>query len=52
MSDLRSVTSGEIQSRQSETRASEAARLTQQLLAFSRKAMFEPKLIDLNELVT
>lgn len=29
-----------------------AARLTQQLLAFSRKAMFEPKLIDLNELVT
>ncbi|MFO1001909.1 MAG: PAS domain S-box protein [Planctomycetaceae bacterium] len=29
-----------------------AARLTQQLLAFSRKAVFEPKLIDLNELVT
>jgi PAS domain S-box-containing protein len=29
-----------------------AARLTQQLLAFSRKALIEPKLIDLNELVT
>ena len=29
-----------------------AARLTQQLLAFSRKAVMEPKLIDLNELVT
>ena len=29
-----------------------AARLTQQLLAFSRKAVIEPKLIDLNELVT
>lgn len=29
-----------------------AARLTQQLLAFSRKAVIEPKLLDLNELVT
>lgn len=29
-----------------------AARLTQQLLAFSRKAVIEPKLMDLNELVT
>ena len=29
-----------------------AARLTQQLLAFSRKAVIEPKLIDLNELVS
>ena len=29
-----------------------AARLTQQLLAFSRKALIEPKLIDLNELVS
>lgn len=28
-----------------------AARLTQQLLAFSRKAVIEPKLLDLNELV-
>jgi len=28
-----------------------AARLTQQLLAFSRKAIIEPKVIDLNELV-
>ena len=29
-----------------------AARLTQQLLAFSRKAVIEPRLIDLNELVS
>ncbi|HEY1191136.1 MAG TPA: PAS domain S-box protein, partial [Gemmata sp.] len=29
-----------------------AARLTQQLLAYSRKAMIEPKVLDLNELVT
>jgi two-component system, cell cycle sensor histidine kinase and response regulator CckA len=29
-----------------------AAHLTQQLLAFSRKAIVEPKVIDLNELVT
>jgi PAS domain S-box-containing protein len=29
-----------------------AARLTQQLLAFSRKAMVEPRLLDLNELVS
>ncbi len=29
-----------------------AARLTQQLLAFSRKAVIEPKLLDLNELVS
>jgi PAS domain S-box-containing protein len=29
-----------------------AARLTQQLLAYSRKAMVEPKVLDLNELVT
>ncbi|QJW93321.1 PAS domain S-box protein [Frigoriglobus tundricola] len=29
-----------------------AARLTQQLLAFSRKAIVEPKVLDLNELVT
>ena len=29
-----------------------AARLTQQLLAFSRKAIVEPKVIDLNQLVT
>jgi PAS domain S-box-containing protein len=29
-----------------------AARLTQQLLAYSRKAMVEPKVIDLNDLVT
>lgn len=29
-----------------------AARLTQQLLAFSRKAVIEPKLINLNELVS
>jgi PAS domain S-box-containing protein len=29
-----------------------AARLTQQLLAFSRKAVIEPKLIDLNEMVS
>ncbi|MFO0805105.1 MAG: PAS domain S-box protein [Gemmataceae bacterium] len=28
-----------------------AARLTQQLLAFSRKAIIEPKILDLNELV-
>ena len=28
-----------------------AARLTQQLLAFSRKAIVEPKVLDLNELV-
>ena len=28
-----------------------AARLTQQLLAFSRKAVIEPKIVDLNELV-
>jgi two-component system, cell cycle sensor histidine kinase and response regulator CckA len=28
-----------------------AARLTQQLLAFSRKAIVEPKIVDLNELV-
>lgn len=29
-----------------------AARLTQQLLAFSRKAVIEPKVLDLNELVS
>jgi len=29
-----------------------AARLTQQLLAFSRKAVIEPKILDLNELIT
>lgn len=29
-----------------------AARLTQQLLAFSRKSLLEPKVLDLNELVT
>jgi PAS domain S-box-containing protein len=29
-----------------------AARLTQQLLAYSRKAMVEPKVLDLNELVS
>ncbi|MBL8817859.1 MAG: PAS domain S-box protein [Planctomyces sp.] len=29
-----------------------AARLTQQLLAFSRKAVIEPKLLDLNQLVS
>ncbi|VTR93898.1 multi-sensor hybrid histidine kinase : Multi-sensor hybrid histidine kinase OS=Chthoniobacter flavus Ellin428 GN=CfE428DRAFT_3487 PE=4 SV=1: PAS_4: PAS_8: GAF_2: PAS_4: PAS_4: HisKA: HATPase_c: Response_reg [Gemmata massiliana] len=29
-----------------------AARLTHQLLAYSRKAMIEPKVLDLNELVT
>lgn len=29
-----------------------AARLTQQLLAFSRKAIIEPKILDLNELVS
>lgn len=29
-----------------------AARLTQQLLAFSRKSVVEPRLVDLNELVT
>ncbi len=29
-----------------------AARLTQQLLAFGRKAVIEPKLIDLNQLVS
>jgi hypothetical protein len=30
----------------------QAARLTQQLLAFSRKAIIEPKVLDLNELVS
>lgn len=29
-----------------------AARLTQQLLAFSRKAVIEPKILDLNELIS
>jgi PAS domain S-box-containing protein len=29
----------------------QAARLTQQLLAFSRKAIIEPKILDLNELI-
>ena len=32
--------------------AERAARLTHQLLAFSRKAVIEPKLIDLNEMVS